>query len=44
LWRPVAAEGQEIGCGHAGSVHADHRPGDFPVPDALQDEPDQVSA
>ena len=42
--RSVAAECQEIGYGHAGSVHADHLPGDFPVPDALQYEPDRVSA
>ncbi len=31
--RSVAAEGQKIGCGHAGSVNVDHLPGDFPVPD-----------
>ncbi len=31
--RSVAAECQEIVCGHEGLVTVDHLPGDFPVPD-----------
>ena len=31
--RSVAAERQEIGCGHAGAVQVDHLPADLLVPD-----------
>ena len=31
--RSVAAECQEIGCGHSGAVNVDHLPDGFPVPD-----------
>ena len=31
--RSVAAECQEIGCGHEGSINVDHLPDDVPVPD-----------
>ncbi len=31
--RSVAAECQEIGCRHEGSVNVDHLPADLPVPD-----------
>jgi hypothetical protein len=31
--RSVAAECQEIGCGHAGAVKVDHLPADMPVRD-----------